>query len=57
MKFALTEVKLAIAQLVHNFTIEPSKKTLIPMIYQNNASLKPTDGMFLSLKKRSMSEE
>ena len=52
MRFALTEVKLAIAQLVRHFTIEPSKRTLIPMVYQNAGSLKPKDGMWLSLKKR-----
>ncbi|XP_021957638.1 cytochrome P450 9e2 [Folsomia candida] len=53
MRFALTEVKLAIAQLVHNFDIEPSKRTLIPMQYQNAGSLKPKDGMWLALKRRS----
>ncbi|XP_021957663.2 cytochrome P450 9e2 [Folsomia candida] len=53
MRFALTEVKLAIAQLVHNFDIEPSKRTLIPMAYQNAGSLKPKDGtMWLALKRR-----
>ncbi|XP_035716599.1 cytochrome P450 9e2 isoform X1 [Folsomia candida] len=52
MRFALTEVKLVIAQLVHNFEIEPSKRTLIPMEYQNGASLKPKGGMWLALKRR-----
>ncbi|XP_021957657.1 cytochrome P450 9e2 [Folsomia candida] len=53
MRFALTEVKLAIAQLVHNFDIEPSKRTLIPMKYDNAGSLKPKGGMWLALKRRS----
>ncbi|OXA55516.1 cytochrome P450 9e2 [Folsomia candida] len=52
MRFALTEVKLAIAQLVHNFDIEPSKRTLIPMEYEQAGSLKPKHGMWLSLKRR-----
>lgn len=53
MRFALTEVKLAIAQLVHNFDIQPSKRTMIPMEFQNAGSLKPKDGMWLALKRRS----
>ncbi|XP_021957568.2 cytochrome P450 6a2 [Folsomia candida] len=53
MRFALTEAKLAIAQLVHNFDIEPSKRTPIPMEYQNAAALKPKEGMWLALKRRS----
>ncbi|XP_021952885.1 cytochrome P450 9e2 [Folsomia candida] len=52
MRFALTEVKLAIAQLVHNFDIEPSRKTTIPMEYHDAGSLKPKNGMWLSLKRR-----
>ncbi|OXA40039.1 cytochrome P450 9e2 [Folsomia candida] len=52
MRFALMEVKLAIAQLVHNFDIEPSKRTPIPMEYQNAGSLMPKGGMWLSLKRR-----
>ncbi|XP_021957428.1 cytochrome P450 9e2 [Folsomia candida] len=51
MRFALTEVKVAISHLVHNFRIEPSQKTLIPMKYTNENSLKPKGGMFLALNK------
>ena len=51
MRFALTEVKVAIAHLVHNFCIEPSEKTLIPIKFANLNSLKPEGGMFLALKK------
>jgi len=51
MRFALTEVKVAIVHLIHNFKIEPSKKTLIPMKYQKTNSLKPEGGMFLALNK------
>lgn len=51
MRFALAEVKVAIAHLVHNFMIEPSKKTLIPMKFSKASSLKPDGGMFLALNK------
>ncbi|XP_035706595.1 cytochrome P450 9e2 isoform X2 [Folsomia candida] len=51
MRFALAEVKVAISHLVHNFRIEPSKKTLIPMKFSKSNSLKPQGGMFLGLHK------
>lgn len=51
MRFALTEVKLAIAELVNSFYIQPSSKTSIPMKYQNSGSLKPKDGMWLGFKR------
>jgi len=51
MRFALTEVKVAISHLVHNFRLEPSKRTLIPMKFSQTSSLKPEGGMFLSLQK------
>lgn len=51
MRFALAEVKVAIAQLVYNFRIEPSSKTPIPMKYAKSASLKPEGGLFLGLTK------
>ncbi|XP_021957567.1 cytochrome P450 9e2 [Folsomia candida] len=57
MRFALTEVKLAIAQLVHNFDIEPSKRTPIPMKFENASSLKPKGGMWLALKRRTAINE
>lgn len=53
VRFALTEVKLVIAQLVHNFDIEPTKRTLIPMQYENSGFLRPKDDMWLALKRRS----
>lgn len=31
MRFALTEVKSAIAHIVHNFIIDPTAKTPVPM--------------------------
>jgi hypothetical protein len=51
MRFALTEVKLGIAKIVHNFNIEPSEKTTIPMEYKNAGSLKPRHGMWLALNR------
>jgi len=54
MRFALTEVKVAIAELVRHFRIEPSKKTLIPMKYMNTNSLKPEGGMWVSLHRRTL---
>jgi len=54
MRFALTEVKVAIANLIRNFRVEPSKKTLIPMKFMNTNSLKPEGGMWLALHKRTL---
>jgi len=51
MRFALTEARVAVAQLVHNFNIQPSKKTLIPMVYDKSGSIKPKGGMYLALTK------
>jgi len=31
MRFAIIELKAAVAHLVHNFHVEPTKKTPIPM--------------------------
>jgi len=56
MRFAVTEVKVAISHLVRNFRLEPSKKTLIPMEFSQATSLKPMGGMFLSLQKISHPE-
>jgi len=52
MRFALAEVKVAICHLIHNFRLEPSKRTLIPMEFSSATSLKPKcGGMFLGLNK------
>jgi len=52
MRFAITEGKAAIAQLIHNFVLEPTKRTTIPMKYLTNGSLKPIDGMWLKVTPR-----
>ncbi len=53
MRFALANVKLALANLVDHFVLEPSAKTLIPMKFANAmSSLKPQGGMFLKVKPR-----
>lgn len=44
MRFALIEAKAVIAHLVHNFKLEPCKKTLIPMEFSSDLNLKPKDG-------------
>jgi len=54
MRFALTEVKVALANLVRHFNIEPSQKTVIPMKFANTGSLKPDGGMWLALHKRTL---
>ena len=51
MRFALTNAKMAIANIVHNFVLEPSAKTLIPMKFSKHSSLKP-ESMFLKLIPR-----
>lgn len=53
MRFALTNSKMAIANLVIKFKIEPSKKTMIPMEFAKAATLKPEGGkLFLKLTSR-----
>ncbi len=52
MRFALTNVKMALANLVAQFVLEPSAKTLIPMKFANTTSMKPEGGMTLKVKPR-----
>jgi hypothetical protein len=52
MRFALMEVKLGIAKVVRHFTIAPSPKTLIPMVFSGAKSLSPKGGMWLAIIKR-----
>lgn len=52
MRFALANVKMALANLVDHFVLEPSAKTLIPMRFSNTSSLKPVGGMSLKVKQR-----
>jgi len=52
MRFALTEGKAAIAELVKSFVLAPTTKTLIPMEYSKTAAMKPANGMWLKLTPR-----
>ncbi|CAG7825767.1 unnamed protein product [Allacma fusca] len=52
-RFALTEVKLALAQLVLNFKLEPNKDTVIPIKFANGANIKPDDNVSLNVQLRS----
>jgi cytochrome P450 len=52
MRFALTEAKLAFAHLIHNFKLEPSAKTLIPMKLAFSFNMKPDGDMWLKLSPR-----
>ena len=52
MRFALTEVKSVISQLVRKFQLVPSDKTDIPPKYANNNTRKPTNGMWLKVTPR-----
>ena len=52
MRFALTNAKMAIANLVDNFSFEPSAKTAIPAKLANTSSLKPKGGLFLKVSPR-----
>ncbi len=52
MRFALTEGKAAIAELVRSFVLEPSPKTNIPMKYSKSGIMKPDGGMWLKLTPR-----
>jgi len=47
MRFALTEGKTALAQLILNFRIEPAVKTPIPIVYSSDGNMKPVGGMWL----------
>ncbi|CAG7824445.1 unnamed protein product, partial [Allacma fusca] len=52
-RFALTEVKLALAQLVLNFKFEPNKHTVIPIKFASTGgNLKPGDDISLNIKLR-----
>ena len=53
MRFALTNVKMAIANLVDNFVFEPSTKTTIPVKFANTTTLQPKDEIFLKATPRS----
>jgi len=50
-RFALTEAKLAVATIVYNYMLEPSSKTLIPMVFENYNLLRPKNGMNLQVTK------
>ncbi|CAL8086043.1 unnamed protein product [Orchesella dallaii] len=52
MRFALIEVKTAIAELVYNFKFQPSSRTQIPAKFGNAATLKPINGMVLNITPR-----
>jgi len=53
MRFALTEVKSAVAHLVHQFRFEPTSRTPIPVTFKKSASaLKPAEGLYLKVKAR-----
>jgi cytochrome P450 len=51
-RFALSEAKVALAQLVLNFRLEPCKKTVIPLVLANQALLKPADEICLKVTPR-----
>jgi hypothetical protein len=55
MRFAIINVKVALANLVDSFVLEPSAKTMIPLKFARTSSLKPEGGMFLKVKPRSYS--
>ena len=52
MRFALKNVKMAIANLVDHFVFEPSANTVIPIKFANTQSLKPEGGMHLKVTPR-----
>ncbi|CAL8117834.1 unnamed protein product [Orchesella dallaii] len=54
MRFALTEVKTVLANLVHNFKLEVGSYTEVPIKYGNSGNLKPKDenGMWLHITPR-----
>ncbi|CAG7731689.1 unnamed protein product [Allacma fusca] len=51
-RFALTEAKIAMAQLILNFKLEPCEKTVTPMVLANQALIKPRDNICLKVTPR-----
>ncbi|CAG7717309.1 unnamed protein product [Allacma fusca] len=55
-RFALTEVKLALAQLVLNFKLQPNKDTVIPIKFANGANIKPGNRFALTEVKLALAQ-
>ncbi|CAG7640967.1 unnamed protein product [Allacma fusca] len=51
-RFALSEAKVAVAQLILNFKLEPCKRTVIPMVLANQVTLKPGDDICMKVTPR-----
>ncbi|CAG7729180.1 unnamed protein product [Allacma fusca] len=51
-RFALSETKVAVAQLILNFKLEPCKKTVIPIVLANQGPLKPEDNICMKVTPR-----
>jgi len=56
MRFALIEAKMCVAHFVRNFVVQPCDKTLIPMKFGFEGTIKSVAGMWLNLKKRNWEE-
>lgn len=53
MRFAMTEAKLALANIVRKFTLIPSSKTQEPILYSPEAFISyAKDGLYIKVDKR-----
>ncbi len=53
MRFALIQLKTAIAVMISNFQFSPCAKTPIPIVYDDHAAgLKPKGGLWLNVASR-----